>query len=43
MKRLKKQWSEEGETNSMFGGTVSSEWIHRVYDQFKGENNERSE
>ena len=29
MKKVREQRSEEGETNSMFGGTISPEWIDK--------------
>ena len=31
MKKLREQRSDEGETNSMFGCTVSSDWIHKEF------------
>ena len=29
MNKVREQKSQEGETNSMFGGTISPEWIHK--------------
>jgi len=43
MKKLIEQRSQEGDTNSMFGGTCSSKWIYKEFYQFEGESGERSE